>query len=151
MNMFIVKLSAIVVAALFGLAAAGFHWFFHLGNGIRFSSHWLGIVIGVGGFIIMAWAGDTFKRRNIAIMPTADPTRLTNAGPYCFTRNPMYLGTLLMLLGLSIYIGTIPFYVSSAVYFAVLNLTYCRYEENKLMTAFGPEYAGYRARVRRWL
>lgn len=147
----IVKLPVLLIAAVLALIAAAFHWYFNSGERIRFSLPWLGALIGFTGLFVMTWAKNVFKREGLAIMPTSKTAHLTTAGPYRFTRNPMYLGTLLLLAGLSIYIGTIPFYLSTIAYFAVLHFVFCCYEENKLAGVFGQEYKEYRNRVRRWL
>jgi len=56
-----------------------------------------------------------------------------------------------MMLGVALYVGTLPFYVATLSYFVFIDRIYCRYEEQKLEAAFGDEYGRYRARVRRWL
>ncbi|HLE17067.1 MAG TPA: isoprenylcysteine carboxylmethyltransferase family protein [Syntrophales bacterium] len=149
MNM--VKLPALLIAAVLALIAVSVHWYFNLGERPRFSLPWLGALIGFAGLFVMTWAKNVFKREGLAIMPTSKTAHLTTAGPYRFTRNPMYLGTVLLLLGLSLYIGTIPFYLAAIGCFAVLNSVFCCFEENKLIEAFGQEYREYRNRVRRWL
>ncbi len=63
----------------------------------------------------------------------------------------MYLGMVLMMAGIAVCMGTVPFYASALVYFAVLNFVFCPYEERKLSKAFGEHYKGYVERVRRWL
>ena len=147
----ILKLPVLLIAAVLALIAAAFHWFFPIWEGTRFSSPWLGALLGLMGFFVMTWAAHLFKQQGLAIMPTARTAHITTAGPYRFTRNPMYLGTVLLLLGLSLYIGTMPFYLSTIGYFAILNFVFCCYEETKLAEAFGDEYGEYRNRVRRWL
>jgi protein-S-isoprenylcysteine O-methyltransferase Ste14 len=72
-------------------------------------------------------------------------------GPYRFTRNPMYLGLVLILAGLALGVGTAPFYLSAIAYFMILNFIFCPYEERKLINSFGPEYIEYMTRVRRWI
>lgn len=103
------------------------------------------------GFATMISAWWLFRRHAVAICPTAPTARLLTGGIYALTRNPMYLGMVLMMLGLALYFGTLPFYVAALAYFIVIDRVFCKYEEEKLEAAFGDEYRGYRTRVRRWL
>jgi protein-S-isoprenylcysteine O-methyltransferase Ste14 len=139
------------IATALTIVAAAFHWSLNLGERTLFTLPWLGALLGLAGFILMMWAWWLFRQRAIAVCPTARTTSLVTHGPYRFTRNPMYLGMVLMMSGLSLYIGTLPFYLSAIGYFAIMNFFFCPYEENKLANAFGREFTQYRTRVRRWL
>ncbi|HAM53764.1 MAG TPA: hypothetical protein DCP92_24860 [Nitrospiraceae bacterium] len=139
------------IALSLTLIAGAFHWCLNIWERMRFSLPWVGASVGLTGFILMMWAWWLFKQHAIAACPTARTTHITTDGPYRFTRNPMYLGMLLIMTGLALYIGTMPFFLSTIGYFAILNFVYCPYEENKLAKAFGQEYIQYRNRVRRWL
>lgn len=139
------------IAIVLTLIAAAFHWCLNIWEGMRFSWPWVGALLGLTGFFFMMWAWWLFKRQDIAVCPTARTEHITTEGPYRFTRNTMYLGIVLMMLGLALYIGTMPFYLSTIGYFAILNFAFCPYEENKLVKAIGNEYLQYRNRVRRWL
>ena len=78
------------------------------------------------------------------------PERLVTTGPYRFTRNPMYLGHLIFLLGV-----TLTFWS----WFALIVLTCRAYwfhrrvlgDEERLGKIFGDEYTAYQARVKRWI
>lgn len=150
-QMRIINMPAPLIGAAFALIAAAIHWYFDLGETMRFSWPWLGISVGLTGFFLMTGSTCLFKREGLAVMPAAKTSHLTTSGPYRFSRHPMYLGMVLISLGLSVYIGTTPFYLSTIGYFAILNFVFCRYEEDKLTEAFGQEYLLYMNRVRRWL
>lgn len=149
--MSIINLRPPIIAIALTLIAAACHWGLHIGNTMRFSLPWVGASLGLAGFFVMMWAWLLFKQQDLALCPTAQTEHITTEGPFRFTRNPMYLGMVLLMLGLSLYIGTLPFYISTTIFFAVLNVVFCPYEENKLAKAFGDEYIHYSARVRRWL
>lgn len=78
------------------------------------------------------------------------PPRLVIEGPYRYTRNPMYLGHLIFLLGLTITLKS---------WFALAILIVCavwfdrrvREDEARLAAQFGAEYTAYRASVKRWI
>ncbi len=116
-----------------------------------FSSSLLAVLLSVGGFSVMIWAWRQFKDHDVAICPTDETIYLITDGVYRLTRNPMYLGITMMLFGIAVFIGTLPFYVAAFVYFGIINWAFCPYEEDKLVQAFGQEYSDYRTRVRRWI
>lgn len=139
------------IGMLFALAATGLHWLVPTWNGLRLSAPVAGAMLGLAGFGVMMWAWWLFKEGEVAICPTAHTARLLTTGIYRVSRNPMYLGMVLILLGLALYVGTPPFYLAAAGYFAVLNFVFCPYEEAKLERLFGQEFLNYRASVRRWI
>jgi protein-S-isoprenylcysteine O-methyltransferase Ste14 len=81
-------------------------------------------------------------------MPT---TSIVDTGPYRFTRNPIYLGMMLGLVGLAIAFDS-PWPLVTLVPFAlVIRYGVVAREEAYLERTFGEVYRRYRARVRRWL
>lgn len=110
-----------------------------------------GVVVAVLGFGIMTRAWWLFRLVNTAICPTADTTTLVTGDVYRVSRNPMYLGILLMLLGVAIGTGGLPFYLATLLFFFVIDVAFCPYEERKLEASFGRRFTAYRDDVRRWL
>jgi protein-S-isoprenylcysteine O-methyltransferase Ste14 len=103
------------------------------------------------GFAIMIRAWWLFRRAGTAICPTERPTTLVTHDVFALTRNPMYLGMIMMLAAPAFLFGSIPFYVAAAVFALFLDRVFCPYEESKLEAGFDAAYARYRSRVRRWL
>lgn len=113
---------------------------------------WLpAVALGAGGFATMMAAWWQFRVANVAICPTARTARLLTDGIYRLTRNPMYLGMVMMLFSAALALGTPSFFLAAIAYFAVLNGVFCPYEEQKLSATFGETYDRYRESVRRWL
>ncbi len=139
------------IAMTLTLIAAALHWSLDIWEKVRVSCLWCGMVLSLAGFSIMIWSWGLFKKKNVALCPKARTTSLILSGPYRFTRNPMYLGFVLMLAGLALIVGTPPFYLSMVTFFMIINFVFCPYEEKKLAEAFGAAYALYMCRVRRWL
>jgi protein-S-isoprenylcysteine O-methyltransferase Ste14 len=110
-----------------------------------------GFVVGALGFGVMLRAWWLFRRRSTAICPTAKTTSLVTDDVYRLTRDPMYLGIILMLLGVSVTTGCVPCLVASLFFFLIIDFVFCPFEEAKLEQAFGNDYARYRNAVRRWL
>lgn len=94
-----------------------------------------------------------FKRARTTVNPMKpeSSSSLVVAGIYRVTRNPMYLGFLLILLGWAAYLSNalsvlaIPAFVLYMIVFQI------RPEERALDSLFGPEFAAYKAQVRRWI
>lgn len=123
---------------LFGAAVAG----------IRPALGWLLLVAGLA---VSCSGVITFLRARTAVIPHHPASRLVTAGPYRFTRNPMYLGLTLAYLGGVVLIDSAwPLLLLPVVLFA-LTVAVIRREERYLAAAFGDAYAEYRRRVRRWL
>jgi protein-S-isoprenylcysteine O-methyltransferase Ste14 len=80
----------------------------------------------------------------------AMPERILEVGPYRYTRNPMYLGHLIFMLGLAVTFWSwfaLILLVARAVWFHSRVL----WDEARLEQAFGAEYLDYKSRVKRWI
>lgn len=112
-------------------------------------------VVGSGlvvlGFSCMLWARILFTSRHTTLFVGQPSSQLVCDGPFRFTRNPMYVGVLLFLIGLAVWIGTWPFYMAPPVTFLFLNFFHIPREERLLHEVFGERYRRYSQEVRRWL
>jgi protein-S-isoprenylcysteine O-methyltransferase Ste14 len=81
----------------------------------------------------------------------ARSTSLIKDGLYRRSRNPMYLGFVLFLLGLSLWSGNVLALVCPVFMFLILDRMFIPYEEEKMTGTFGKEYLEYKQLVRRWL
>ena len=78
-------------------------------------------------------------------------TGLVVSGMFRVSRNPMYLGMQIMLIGFAIYLGQLsPFLVLPAFYLVITEMQ-IKPEEEMLEQKFGEEYLAYKRKVRRWL
>jgi protein-S-isoprenylcysteine O-methyltransferase Ste14 len=103
------------------------------------------------GFSIMIWAWWLFRRKGTAICPTSKASTLVQEGIYRVTRNPMYMGITMMLLGSTFLLGTVVSLFAPAAFLAVMNYVFVPFEEDRLVASFGNSYLLYRERVRRWI
>ena len=133
------------------LLAAAIHFLVPLPLIHLFSSVLVAISVGIAGFAVMMWAWWQFQKHKVAICPTDETDYLITDGVYRITRNPMYLGMIMMLFAIAAFVGTLPFYVAAIAYFIIINWAFCPYEEDKLAGAFRQNYAAYRSQVRRWI
>ena len=105
------------------------------------------------GFIVTFSSARNFKKKDTTVNPMKpnETTKLVTDGFFKITRNPMYLGMLLFLLGLSIYNGLIvgliflPLFVGYITYFQIIP------EESAMLELFGEEFKVYMKKVRRWI
>lgn len=103
------------------------------------------------GVMLSAWGVITFRRARTAIVPHHSASQLVTHGPYRFTRNPMYTGSTIAYLGGSALLDSAWPVIVLPLVIIVLFQTVIAREETYLHDAFGSEYAGYVASVRRWL
>ena len=110
-----------------------------------------GAVIAACGFVIIFLAAWRFRAVGTNIPPSLPSTALVVDGIYRRTRNPMYLGTTLVYLGLGVAAGSIWAIVLVVPLLWVINTSVIAPEERYLERKFGNAYRAYKARVRRWL
>jgi protein-S-isoprenylcysteine O-methyltransferase Ste14 len=85
-------------------------------------------------------------------VPTRLPTTtIVDTGPYRFTRNPIYLGMVLGLIGLAIASNSLWLLLTLVPFVLVIRYGVVAREEAYLQRKFGDAYRRYRSRVRRWL
>jgi protein-S-isoprenylcysteine O-methyltransferase Ste14 len=111
----------------------------------------LGIVPIVFGLLLGLSGVVQFRRSSTNIRPFREADKLVTTGPYRFTRNPMYLGLALALVGAWVLMGAVSPVLGILVFVVTADRWYVAFEEQMLQRKFGPEYDCYRCRVRRWV
>lgn len=142
--------SVLFLLSLFGIVATG--WLYAT---YRFGPVWAnpaGLLVGAIGALIIGWALGLFQKfGNPLLLSQEQPLELITTGPYRLSRNPMYLGMAIVLVGVSVaYWNTlgaifIGYFVSFIHYRFILK------EEEFLEKFFGDEYRTYQAKVHRWI
>ncbi|WP_445502027.1 methyltransferase family protein [Microvirga sp. G4-2] len=112
---------------------------------------WLGAMVFVFGLALVAWAIVTMTRAGSNVPTNRPTTTIVETGPYRFTRNPIYLGMFLGLIGLSIAFDNLWLLLMLVPFAIIIRYGVVAREEVYLERKFGDVYRGYRARVRRWL
>lgn len=110
-----------------------------------------GIILIGGGIAFMVWASKMFRKNNTTHDPYGLPTSLVINGPFRISRNPMYLGLSLVLLGIAFFIGRILLFFVPLSFLLTMNMIFIPWEERNLRKIFGKEYLNYINKVRRWL
>lgn len=114
---------------------------------------WLAMSIFCASAVILALGLNAFRIAKTTIDPVHihRASYLVSEGVYRYTRNPMYLGMTLMLLGLATYLAN-PWTLLGPLFFAIFIDRFQVSPEERAMEAnFGNEYLLYKQRVRRWL
>jgi protein-S-isoprenylcysteine O-methyltransferase Ste14 len=104
----------------------------------------------VGG-ILFGWSALELRRHNTTMEHGKPTTALVTRGPYSFSRNPIYLALVLILLALTIHSASLWFMVLTAVFWVAVQLLTVRKEEAYLANEFQEQYARYKSSVRQWI
>jgi protein-S-isoprenylcysteine O-methyltransferase Ste14 len=112
---------------------------------------WLGATVFVLALALVVWAIVTMTRAGSNVPTNRPTTTIVENGPYRFTRNPIYLGMFLGLIGLGIAFNDLWLLMMLVPFALVIRYGVVAREEAYLDRKFGDVYIGYRSRVRRWL
>lgn len=122
--------------------------------GPRFTSGvWqlIGGVIIVIGLVLLVIANGLFTRAQTGVIPFRNVSALVTEGIYRYTRNPMYLGMVAVLLGCALTVGATVALFIAPIFAVIIELRFIRPEEDMLRGLFPQDYPAYCERVRRWL
>jgi protein-S-isoprenylcysteine O-methyltransferase Ste14 len=100
---------------------------------------------------IVVWSWVLFRLAQTTINPFGRASCLVTMGPYRFSRNPMYLGLVAILVGVVLLLGSVSPVLVVPAFAWLMQKRVIEPEERQLEEAFGEEYRTYRQRVRRWL
>lgn len=102
------------------------------------------------GVVLNLIADSAFKKHNTTVKPFEESTALITTSVFRFSRHPMYLGMVLILIGLAILMGSLTPFIVVIVFGALMELVFVRTEERMLEQKFGSAWLEYKKRVRRW-
>jgi protein-S-isoprenylcysteine O-methyltransferase Ste14 len=111
----------------------------------------------IGALLVMAGALSgisaivLFRVAKTGVVPFSKSTSLVTSGPYRFTRNPMYLGMVLILLGVAVFLGSAAPFVIVPTFALFITYLFILPEEGHMERAFGASYVERKNKVRRWL
>ena len=110
-----------------------------------------GALLVLSWLLLTTWSFRRFWASGTSVVPVRPTTALVMEGPYRFTRNPMYLGLLLLYVGVACWFGLVWPLLLAPVLVWVIGVSVIGREERYLTRKFGDEYRRYQAQVRRWL
>ncbi len=123
---------------------------FGLGFGTTGARFLGGLLVG-GGLVLMALAAYEMRRQRTTIIPHRDADRLVQTGIFSRSRNPIYLGDLLILSGMILYWGAVLALPLIPIFLWVIEKRFVIPEENRLRRKFRADFARYANKVRRWV
>jgi protein-S-isoprenylcysteine O-methyltransferase Ste14 len=136
------------------LAAAILTWF---GPPWNFGGTGVTAIRILGGILILSavalimLAGGQFHKAGTPVPPIEPTSIIVSTGVYRYSRNPMYLGMSLMMLGLAFVTTSLWFLVATPLAMVAVTKLAIEREEAYLERKFGRGYLDYKERVRRWL
>lgn len=123
-------------------------WFSSPLSDILFAAGWIAIFLAA---TLIGTAVKTLLRARTTLNPSGTPEHMVVGGPYSFTRNPMYLGLTLVVIGIGLITGIAWFLLLALVAAYAITKVAIESEERTLATKFGKRYRDYAKKVRRWV
>lgn len=127
------------------------------GKALFSDAHWewqqyIGMVFFALGLFVLTICLSSFIVKGRGTLSPLDPTRrLVTDGLYRFSRNPMYIGVIFILIGETVFFESYALLMYSALVFTGFNLFIAFVEEPRLRRDFGEEYRAYTQKVGRWI
>jgi len=113
--------------------------------------NYLGLVIVVSGLWLNLSSKRTVLNNKTTIIPFQKSTVLVINGAFRYTRNPMYLGMLLVLVGEAIVLRSASAFLFPILFIPLISIKYISPEEKILENTFKDKYLEYKQKVRRWI
>jgi protein-S-isoprenylcysteine O-methyltransferase Ste14 len=110
-----------------------------------------GLVALLIGVVLNLAADRSFHAARTTVRPFEQSSTLVTSGVFRLTRNPMYVGFILLLVGLALLLRSVTPYVVVLAFAILLDRRFVAVEERMLKEKLGEEWERYRRRARRWL
>jgi len=132
------------------ILALAFHFFLPLVS-ISAPGRFLGLFLLFLGLGINIWTDNLFQEAKTTVKPYRKPVKLITKGPFRFSRHPMYLGFVLILVGIAFILGSLSSLLGAVLMFFILETRFIPLEEKRLEEEFGQRYWHYKRRINRWV
>lgn len=106
------------------------------------------LVIALVLLLAAKWA---FHRHHTTVDPLQAPSALVTTGIYAYSRNPMYLAMILIIVAAGFYFNALWCWGMIPAFMAYLSATFIPAEESRLLSQWPDEFEAYKAQVRRWI
>ncbi len=113
--------------------------------------HFAAMTLLLAGLVLIVWAALQFRSHQTSIRPDRGSEALVAAGPFAFSRNPIYLGEVMALVGAGVGFNRLWLVLAAPLFAIAITRLAIEREEAYLERRFGSAFADYRSRVRRWL
>ena len=111
----------------------------------------IGLIPLLFGIWINLTADQALKNAETTVKPYQESNTLVRDGAYRISRNPMYLGFVSILIGISVLLRSITPYFVVVIFVIFVNQVYIEVEERMLAEKFGDDWIRYQSRVRKWI
>jgi len=118
---------------------------------IGFPWNLFGVVPVAAGLAMNLVADRAFKKHVTTVKPFEESATLITGGVFRISRHPMYLGFMLILAGIAVFMGSLTPYAVVVVFAVLMEVVFIRVEERMLEQKFGEAWLAYKAKVRRWI
>jgi protein-S-isoprenylcysteine O-methyltransferase Ste14 len=105
----------------------------------------------IAGGALASWGVQTMRRAGTNVRPDRPTLSIVTTGPYCLTRNPMYVAMCVVFLGVALLINGVAPLLCFPPLVLALHFGVIKREERYLVAKFGAPYLEYQRSVRRWL
>lgn len=113
--------------------------------------HWIGLPIIVIGISMNLIAKETVLKSKTTVIPFQKPSLLIKHGIFLCSRNPMYLGMLIVLLGESILLSSLSPLIAPILFVIIITIKFIKPEERILENVFNDDYKNYKNKIKRWI
>lgn len=127
------------------------HFLFPVKRIIPFPWDLLGLIPLALGIALNIIADKAFREAKTTVKPFQESTTLLTDDVYRRSRHPMYLGFVLILVGLAVLLGSLTPFIIVPVFAIVMDRVFIVVEERMLTDRFGQAWLDYKAKVRRWV
>lgn len=110
----------------------------------------LGAAIVFLGWLVRFWASLHFYKSHMAVLAVKPQDVIVTSGPFKYSRNPLFIGIVLIMLGSALVFDTIIGIILTLLSAVLLNY-WAGTEEKQLEEIFGQEYLDYKQKTRRWI
>lgn len=111
----------------------------------------LGAVLVLAGVALMIWAIAAFRAHQTSVVPHQVPRQLITTGPFAYSRNPIYLGDVLVLAGAVLWWGAWPSLPVIPTFVWIIQRRFVSPEERCMQENFGQQFTDFVQKTPRWL
>lgn len=133
------------------LIVAALHWLFPITTFIESPHNYAGLLLIGIGLVFAVAPARALEANSTTVRPFEESDALLTDGLYRFSRNPMYLGMLMILLGIATSLGSLSSLLPIPLFMLVIQKRFILKEEAMLAERFGDRYRVYCDGVRRWI
>ena len=133
------------------LAMVILHWFIPILVIVSYPWNLIGLIPLIAGIVLNIAADAVLKKEQTTVKPFQKSSVLVTTGVYRISRHPMYLGMVIILIGIAILMGTLAPVLVIAIFTILMELVFVRAEEEMLENQFGLTWIIYKNKIRKWV